>query len=836
MSTDAPPYDYAPELEPADVLDAQAVREVGAPGNRNTNGHRANPHDTDAEEAVLGAILISTQARDDTFATGLAAHHFYAPHHATIYDAIVKVDSEGDLPDLITLSAHLGDSPDVQNRIINLQAGHTWEARNASAYARRVIHMARLRTVMAGALEAAEHARADNLPAAVSAIEAFIAPEDTSSHGIAHTLLGDFLANDEPDHDWVIPGLLERTDRILLTGPEGGGKALAIDTPIPTPAGFRPLADLEVGDLVFAPDGTPAAIVAATPVMDDRPCHSVEFSDGARIVADAMHLWQTETLASREATAKALRRGPTLKHGTDQRAKRRHFPEVVTTEHIRSTLTTRGGHALNHSIPTTAPIQYPDQTLPVDPYTLGAWLGDGHSDGARITCHPDDSEVLIRIAANGWTVRQTGPMLWSITGPERWGRGSLTAALRAAGVFGNKHIPEPYLRAPVADRLALIQGLMDTDGTISASGKCEFSVCSERLATDFLDLALGLGIKATMRSGPAKIDGREVGTRWRVAFYADLPVFSLQRKAARQTPRTTARHRLRYITAVEPVPSVPVRCIQVDRADGMFLAGRECIPTHNSTLLRQVAIQAAAGIHPFTHQEMAPLRVLLLDLENSERQIRRALRPLHVTAGGTADENLTVAVHPQGLDLNDPTDVATLTHLIATVQPELVVGGPIYKLVGGDPTEEQPAKAAAMTLDRLRVAYGFALALETHQPHGTGSDRPERPYGASLWKRWPEFGLHISSEGMLRHWRGARDERDWPAALVKGGEWPWTMEVSSTQLSFARICELVRQHGRRMSERELAAVTGAPKSNVHRAIEANKAKFEALCAGFEEEM
>ena len=475
--TDAPPYD--PRYDEADPFLAPTGPEGPTPPPPRANGHRANPHDTDAEEAVLGAILISTQARDDTFATGLAPHHFYAPHHGAIYDAIAKVDNAGDLPDLITLSAHLGDSPDVQNRIINLQAGHTWEARNASAYARRVIHMARLRTVMAGAIEAAEHARADNLPAAVSAIEAFIVPEDTSSHGIAHTLLGDFLANDEPDHDWVIPGLLERTDRILLTGPEGGGK---------------------------------------------------------------------------------------------------------------------------------------------------------------------------------------------------------------------------------------------------------------------------------------------------------------------------------------------------------------------STLLRQIAVQAAAGIHPFTHQEMAPLRVLLLDLENSERQIRRALRPLHVTAGGGADDNLTVAVHPQGLDLNDPTDVATLTHLIATVQPELVVGGPIYKLVGGDPTEEQPAKAAAMTLDRLRVAYGFALALETHQPHGTGSDRPERPYGASLWKRWPEFGLHISEAGLLRHWRGARDERDWPAALVRGGDWPWSMEVSSAVLTYARIAELVRQHGRRMSERELAMVTGAPKSNVHRAIEANKAKFEALCAGFEEEM
>ena len=271
----------------------------------------------------------------------------------------------------------------------------------------------------------------------------------------------------------------------------------------------------------------------------------------------------------------------------------------------------------------------------------------------------------------------------------------------------------------------------------------------------------------------------------------------------------------------------------LERTDRILLTGPE--GGGKSTLLRQIGIQAAAGIHPFTHNDVPALRVLLLDLENSERQVRRALRPLRVTAGHVADDNLTVAVHPQGLDLTDPTDVGTLTHLIATVQPDLVVGGPIYKLVGGDPTEEQPAKAAAMVLDRLRVAHGFALALETHQPHDSGGKRPERPYGASLWKRWPEFGLHIAETGQLRHWRGARDEREWPAALTRGGEWPWTMELDSRKLSFAQIVKLTRQHGRRLSERELSMEMGVPKTSIHNALMANRRQYDDLCARLEEE-
>lgn len=270
----------------------------------------------------------------------------------------------------------------------------------------------------------------------------------------------------------------------------------------------------------------------------------------------------------------------------------------------------------------------------------------------------------------------------------------------------------------------------------------------------------------------------------------------------------------------------------LERTDRVLLTGPE--GGGKSTLLRQIAVMAAAGIHPFTHQDMTPLRVLLLDLENSPAHVRRKLSELRARAEWKADATLEVAPHPQGLDLTDSTDVASLTHLISTVKPDLVVGGPIYKLVGGDPTAEEPAKAAAMVLDRLRTAHGFALALETHQPHGSGNERPERPYGASLWKRWPEFGLHIGANGQLRHWRGARDERDWPAALQRGvSDWPWVKVEDPSAVNFARIRALVREHGRRLSEREIATILGASKTTVHRAIEANKAAFEAACEEFD---
>jgi recombination protein RecA len=194
---------------------------------------------------------------------------------------------------------------------------------------------------------------------------------------------------------------------------------------------------------------------------------------------------------------------------------------------------------------------------------------------------------------------------------------SLPAQLRELGVLGDKHIPESYLHGSVAQRLALLQGLMDTDGTVSATGaevgrgagaaRCEFSVVSKRLASDVHELLLGLGIKATLHEGPALLKGRVVGTRYRLGFQTNLPVFRLPRKAARLIPLRTRRATLRYITTVEPVPSVPVRCIQVDHPSHTYLAGRECVPTHNTTVALHAAASAqkAGGIAAFIDAEHA---------------------------------------------------------------------------------------------------------------------------------------------------------------------------------------------------------------------------------------
>src|SRR5581483_1183897 len=267
----------------------------------------------------------------------------------------------------------------------------------------------------------------------------------------------------------------------------------------------------------------------------------------------------------------------------------------------------------------------------------------------------------------------------------------------------------------------------------------------------------------------------------------------------------------------------------LERGDRVIVTGLE--GHGKSTLLRQLGMQAASGIHPFTLTAVQPVDVLLVDLENSARHLRRELRRLRLAAGDDYEKGrLRIECHPEGIDLTGLDGRAWLRSHVATDRPALLIVGPLYKALGGDPTSEEVARPVAFHLDELRAAYGITVILEAHVPYaaGRGTTRPERPFGASLWSRWPEFGLFLAEDGALRHWRGARDEREWPTKLKRGGEWPWTIEDNRTAVTFAQLLDVQRGAGRRLTERELGEMTGVPKTTVHRAISANQAQWAAV--------
>lgn len=390
-------------------------------------------------------------------------------------------------------------------------------------------------------------------------------------------------------YGWVAPDGNRRFRLAYIEVPKKNGKALALDTPIPTPDGWALMGELGVGDVVFDENGLPCTVVAATGVMLDRPCYRITFSDGCEIVADADHQWLTT--ARRTCGVKGDRKsGPVGIRSTREIA-----------EHVR--VEWSGSAGANHSVQVAGGLILPDAMLPIPPYVLGAWLGDGTSSSARITCAYADAGLLGQIENEGVSVTQ-GKATSETTGCYRLGGANrrerralapIQTRLRRLGLLGNKHIPNCYLRASYSQRMDLLQGLMDTDGTCGTSGQCVFTTTSPKLRDGFVELACSLGFKPTVSHKTAKIYGRVIGDAWNVQFhaFADTPVFRLERKRQRQKCRignNRPRSQSRHIIKVERVESVPVRCIQVDSPSHLFLAGRSMIPTHNSALCSALSL------------------------------------------------------------------------------------------------------------------------------------------------------------------------------------------------------------------------------------------------------
>lgn len=363
----------------------------------------------------------------------------------------------------------------------------------------------------------------------------------------------------------------------VYQGGKGCAKLLDVSTPVLTTNGWKTMGTIVAGDRVFSDDGSPCLVRAISRIRRGRQCWRVGFSDGTSIVTSGDHGWLTFTHAER----KRKRRG-----------------QVRTTDEIRATLKRCGGRFNNHSIDNAAPLQTPSAILPIHPYVLGYWLGDGHSAHASLSVGKSDVaavSALMGARAVSVGVREyllRAPVVSLGSQPPRRnaaGRfesaGSMTAKLRALGVLNNKHIPEPYFWADEHQRRELLAGLLDSDGTVAEGhGRVAFTNCNEGIALGVVRLARSLGMAPTVTRSRSTLYGSDKGPSFQVRMRPHFPPFRLDRKMAKwRRPGAQARRtRQRMITSVEPVPSVPVRCIETDSKSHLFLAGEALVPTHNT--------------------------------------------------------------------------------------------------------------------------------------------------------------------------------------------------------------------------------------------------------------
>jgi len=365
--------------------------------------------------------------------------------------------------------------------------------------------------------------------------------------------------------------------------PKKQKKALALETPIPTPEGWTTVKDISIGDMLFDVNGKQCKVIDKTETYLDRDCYRVNFSNGESVVCDAGHLWVTSSLLDEVS-----------KGSIGSRIRTRPF-RMRTTEEIFKTQKRKDG-AKSHSLQMPKPIEMPDAELEIDPYAFGFWLGDGDSDGARITFATSD-EKEVRKVLEHVGVRQSKPQKAETTKRAGIGEkfGDIRTRLRNMGVLHDKHIPKKYLRASVQQRIALLQGLMDTDGH---AGKCRkmliFATSNSRIMDGFSELLSSLGIKFS-------VNFYEDKQYWRfqfVCFSDDIPAFRFERKIAHQPvshERKWNRSKTVQIVSVVKVPSVPVQCIAIDSEDKQFLFGKTMLPTHNTPTIASWSVYLTCG-------------------------------------------------------------------------------------------------------------------------------------------------------------------------------------------------------------------------------------------------
>ena len=393
-------------------------------------------------------------------------------------------------------------------------------------------------------------------------------------------------------------------------------KGLALDTPLPTPQGWTTMGDVQVADVLLGADGQPCRVIGKSTVHD-RPCYEVAFTDGSTIVCDNVHQWSVfipapggdsyvESVMSAEELWRAVADRPST-----QRGGRRPFVKA------------------------TAALELPDVEVPIAPWVLGAWLGDGSSRSGEFTIGHADREDMLRLLKEHWhgalsiqpaseqatglavtalrprsdlcpyghaefTMReQRGSVSrrckkeWSHSGEHRW-NASLSELLTREDLRRNKHIPAAYLRASRQQRLDLLRGLMDTDGSWNETHqRAVFVTITPALAHGVRELVHSLGGTSTLFTKDYE-SARGPRTVHMVNFRPhDFNPFSLPRKAIQadagmlenrglRKGENVPRSLRRTIASVTPVPSVPTQCVMVDSSDSLYLCGPTLIPTHNT--------------------------------------------------------------------------------------------------------------------------------------------------------------------------------------------------------------------------------------------------------------
>lgn len=419
---------------------------------------------------------------------------------------------------------------------------------------------------------------------------------------------------DAGDLEGFLRGLAATRRSPLFCGPTGAGKAQPLDAKVLTPTGWRMMGDLAAGDLVTCPDGKVAPITGVFP-QGEKDIYRVTFEDGRSAECCDDHLWKVWHWHHAKEAGKMHSTRKTISHG---------FWEILPLRQIRSWFDKGQLKAGRAGVPLVTPcaIEQPPQSLPIPPYALGALLGDGCFKNS-IFLSTADQYILQRVISD-LPLYEVGAQdrydyclkLKRPIGPKL---APLQVALDSLGLrfarSQNKFVPEIYKRGSVAQRIAMLQGLMDTDGSAEGRGTyATFTSTSERLAKDVQEIAWSLGAIAKISPRQTHYTNKHgVHTAgkpsWRVSMtHSDIAsFFSLPRKVARCKAKP-GEPRLR-IASVELVGRKPAKCISVEHPEGLYVTDNFVV-THNTGKLK-------------TFLSLLPLEARIITIEDALEAVLR---------------------------------------------------------------------------------------------------------------------------------------------------------------------------------------------------------------------
>lgn len=581
------------------------------------------PHDLDAEKALLGLVLADSSCDFDTLAK-MPPEAMYSEAHSRSWKAFRDIVQAGRVPDMVQLRAQIrknGDSSVVDENILRSflpeEAGFSYG--QATEYARIITDAAKKRALiaalhkslaigMAGELDAEEFIRrTQGEIEAASKLEA----SEFSPRFVQDVIkedLAELARSGNVEEPIAVCGVeaIDKTIRVceghlvFIGARPGMGKAQSVDEMIMTPHGPRRMGDLVVGDLVTGASGKPTRV---TNVFERGrlDLFRVTFDDGTFTSCCDDHLWLTRTRADRRKGARG---------------------SVRSTRDIRATVSRSGG-GRNHSIPYCGAVEFNDgEQLTVPAYLLGAWLGDGSAATNTVRFHNSEEDVKAMFV-DCLSVNDTTTLRARCTGThgdtltvrrvkKTNAPSHLSIALGSLGLLGTKShtkfIPAAYLWSSVPDRVALLRGLLDTNGHVDETGtSVEYATASQALADGVVELVRGLGgsVSMTTRGSAYTVDGISRACRpshrLRITFPTGniVPVSSEKHIAKWRTGRSRVAER--FIVSVEPAGSAICRCISVDADDHLYVTAQGIV-THNSSLAEHYA--TATGDALFCSLEM----------------------------------------------------------------------------------------------------------------------------------------------------------------------------------------------------------------------------------------